>query len=161
MINEKTPMTIINNKTINSVINRYGYNFYLIKKVPNIKCKCVDPLTKEANQDCKKCLGTGTKIKIYKVFGVGRESKSAETYRSSEAGTVTPKIFYIKGSVYVKKDDLIIDSEDVYTVFNQQFHRGEKGAPAFTRVIAPNKKFDKTKLIKNFKELLNEYNIRK
>lgn len=161
MIHDDRKLTKINAKTINSVIDRYGYVFYVVRRVPNINCKCVDTTTKEADPNCKMCLGTGKKIKIYKKFGVGREIKSAETFRSSEAGTVTPKIFYIKGSFYINKDDLIIDSEDVFTVFNMQYHRGEQGVPGFTRIIAPNKKFDKTKLMRNFKELLNEYNIRK
>lgn len=161
MIFDNTPLTKINSKTINSVIDRYGYSFYIVRRIHNINCKCVDPTTKEANPNCKMCLGTGKKIKIYKKFGVGREIKSAETYRSSEAGTVTPKIFYVKGSFYANKEDLIIDSEDVFVIFNTQYHRGEHGAPGFTRLIAPNKKFDKAKLMKNFKELLNEYNIRK
>lgn len=161
MIHENTPLTKINAKTINSVIDRYGYNFYVIKRIQNIDCKCVDPMTKEADPNCKKCLGTGKKIKIYKVFGVGREIKSAETYRSSESGTVTPKVFYIKGSFYLNKEDLIVDSEDVFAAFNIQYHRGEHGAPGFTRAIAPMKKFDKSKFIKNFKEILNGHNVPK
>ncbi len=161
MIHENTSLTKINAKTINSVIDRYGYTFYVIRRVPNIDCKCVDPTTKDADPKCKLCLGTGKKIKIYKVFGVSREIKNAESYRSSESGTVTPKIFYIKGSFFINKEDIIIDSEDMFVVFNMQYHRGEHGAPGFTRVIAPNKKFDKIYAIKNFKELLNEHNLRK
>lgn len=161
MIHDKTPLTKINSKMINSVIDRYGYNFYIVKRVANIDCKCVDPTTKEADPNCKMCLGTGKKIKIYKAFGVGREIKTAETYRSSESGTVTPKIFYIKGSIYLNKEDLIIDSEDAFVVFNVQYHRGEHGAPGFTRAVAPTKKFDKINVIKNFKELLHEHNLSK
>lgn len=157
---EDKNLTEINNNTITKLLDRYGYIFYVIKRVPNIKCTCVSPLSKEADSNCKKCLGTGSKIKIHKVYGISREIKNTETLRSAESATVTPKVYYIKGYININKDDIVVDSENIFKVFSYQYHRGEHGACIFTRLTCPTQKIDKPKLIKNFKELLNEYNIR-
>ncbi|MGL4877985.1 hypothetical protein [Paraclostridium dentum] len=59
--------------------------------------------------------------------------------------------------MFIEKQDLIIDEEGVYTVYATQFHRGFNGEHKFTRCICPNQKFGKASVLKNFKELLDEY----
>lgn len=152
--------TPINERTVKLLLDRYGYYFYVIKRFPAAKCSCVDPTTKDANSKCKKCLGLGTQIKIYKVFGVIREAKEREI-SIAQSISVSPKIVYIKGIFYANKDDVIIDSENVYHILNFQYHRGENGDFQFTRFICPNTKSNAAPLIRNFKELLYEHNIRK
>lgn len=142
------------------VIERYSYSFYLIKKVKGISCTCTNNISKEADPNCKRCLGLGTKIKIYKVKGASRETKEYEATKS-ENTSATPKIFYILGNQYVNKDDVIVDSENVYKVYTMQHHRGEQGKQEFTRCVCPNNKYNKILFLKNFKELLNEYKLRK
>lgn len=150
----------INERTVKLLLDRYGYYFYIIKKIQAAKCICLDPITKDPNPKCKKCLGLGTEIKIYKVFGAIREVKEREISIAQNI-SASPKVVYIKGLCYVNKDDVIIDSENVYHVFNFQYHRGENGSFQFTRLICPNTKSNAAPLIRNFKELLYEYNIRK
>ena len=137
------------------VIDSWDYNFWIVKQITQIQCKCVDPTTKQPKQDCKHCLGLGYKIKIYKAKGASRESKEFEALRA-EFPTVTPKIFYIKSKLFIEKQDLIIDEEGVYTVYSTQFHRGLNGEYKFTRCVCPNQKFGKSYVLKNFKEILNE-----
>ena len=138
------------------VIDSWDYEFWVVKQITQIQCKCVDPTTKQAKQDCKHCLGLGYKIKIYKARGASRESKEFEALRA-EFPTVTPKVFYIKSKLFIEKQDLIIDEEGVYTVYATQFHRGLNGEYKFTRCVCPNQKFGKSYVLKNFKELLNEH----
>lgn len=153
-------MDISNSKTVKLLIERYGYYFYIIKRYPKIKCTCLDPVTKDANPKCKKCLGLGTQIRIHKVFGVIREVKEREISIAQNL-SVSPKIVYIKGLCYVNKDDVVIDSENIYHIFNFQYHRGEQGDFHFTRLICPNTKSNAASLLRNFKELLNEHKLRK
>lgn len=138
------------------VIDNWDYTFYVIKQVPNMKCKCVDKTSKQADLNCPLCLGLGNKIKIYKVKGASRESKEFEALRA-EFPTVTPKIFYIKTKLLIDKQDLIIDDETMYSVYATQFHRGLNGEFKFTRCVCPTVKFNKYAIIKNFKRILNEY----
>lgn len=141
-------------------IDRYDYYFWVVKRIEDIKCKCLDPITKEADPNCKHCLGLGYKIKIYKVKGASRESKEFETIKSDNV-SVTPKVFYVKTTLYIDKSDLIVDNENVYTVYARQYHRGEDGKFKFTRCVCPNLKHNRNIFIKNFKELLNEHQLRK
>lgn len=138
------------------VIDAWDYPFWIVKKVSQIQCKCVDPTTKQPKLNCKQCLGLGCKIKIYQAKGASRESREFEALRA-EFPTVTPKIFYVKTKLFIEKQDLIIDEEGVYTVYVAQFHRGLNGKYKFTRCVCPNQKLGKQQVLKNFKELLNEY----
>ena len=138
------------------VIDSWDYSFWVVKQITQVKCKCIDPTTKQPKLDCKHCLGLGYKIKIFKVKGASRESKEFEALRA-EFPTVTPKIFYIKSKMFIEKQDLIIDEEGVYNVYATQFHRGLNGEFKFTRCVCPNQKFSKDSVLKNFKELLREH----
>lgn len=138
------------------VIDTWSYDFWVVKKINNTKCKCVDPTSKEPNPKCKLCLGLGYKIKIYKVTGASRETTEFESLRA-EFPTVTPKIFYIKNKLFIDKQDLIIDKENIYSIYAIQFHRGLNGEFKFTRCVCPTLKLDNKAVLQNFKELLNEY----
>ena len=145
----------INFDTVNTLIDRYGYHSYIIRLNKAIVCECVNAATKEPNLHCKKCLGTGYQIRIMKVFGASREGKEFESDRT-QAFATTPKIFYFKGFLDIHKDDILIDSEDLYIIYTYQHHRGVNGHQAFTRCICPDLKLNKSIFLKMFKELLND-----
>lgn len=153
-------MTPINNRTVSKLIDRYGYWFYVVKCVPGTECVCVNHTTHTADPKCKHCLGTGHKIKIVKVFGSIREKNERETEANTDVNS-THKIVYIKGMHRINKDDLVIDNEDVFRVLTCQYHKGEKGEFAFTRLICPYVKANVSYTLRNFKELLHEHKLRK
>ena len=153
-------MTPINNRTVSKLIDRYGYWFYVVKCVPGTECVCVNHTTHTADPKCKHCLGTGHKIKIIKVFGSIREKNERETEANTDVNS-THKIVYIKGMHRINKDDLVIDNEDVFHVLTCQYHKGERGEFAFTRLICPYVKANVSYTLRNFKELLHEHKLRK
>lgn len=153
-------MTPINNRTVSKLIDRYGYWFYVVKCVPGTECVCVNHTTHTADPKCKHCLGTGHKIKIIKVFGSIREKNERETEANTDVNS-THKIVYIKGMHRINKDDLVIDNEDVFRVLTCQYHKGEKGEFAFTRLVCPYVKANVSYTLRNFKELLHEHKLRK
>lgn len=145
---------------LTKAIDRYDYKFWIIKKIDSIRCQCLDPITKEADKNCQLCLGLGRKIKIYRATGASRESKEFETIKSDNT-SVTPKVFYVKSKIYLDKGDIIVDKECVYQVYARQYHRGENGEFKFTRAVCPNLKHNRNAFLKNFREKLNEYLLRK
>ena len=153
-------ITPINNRTVSKLIDRYGYWFYVVKCVPGTECVCVNHTTHTADPKCKHCLGTGHKIKIIKVFGSIREKNERETEANTDVNS-THKIVYIKGMHRINKDDLVIDNEDVFRVLTCQYHKGERGEFAFTRLICPYVKANVSYTLRNFKELLHEHKLRK
>ena len=153
-------MTPINNRTVSKLIDRYGYWFYVVKCVPGTECVCVNHTTHTADPKCKHCLGTGHKIKIIKVFGSIREKNERETEANTDVNS-THKIVYIKGMHRINKDDLVIDNEDVFHVLTCQYHKGERGEFAFTRLVCPYVKANVSYTLRKFKELLHEHKLRK
>lgn len=153
-------MSSINSRTVQFLLERYGYFFYIVKRVPETKCTCVNPITTSPDPKCKKCLGTGSKIVIERVFGSIRETRERENSTTGKISS-TPKVVYLKGFYRINKDDIVIDDEDVYHVLASQHHKGEHGEFAFTRLICPYTKETPVHIIRNFKELLNEYKLRK
>ena len=145
-----------NTKNINCLIDRYGYYAYLIRLNKSIKCNCADPVTKDTDATCKKCLGTGYKITISRVFLASREVNEQESNKI-QGFSATPKIMYLKGYVEVDKDDIIVDTEGPFTVLEKQHHRGVNGHQAFTRCVCPDMKLNRATFIKLFKEVLNEF----
>lgn len=150
----------VNSRTVRLLLERYGYYFYVIKKIPETKCKCVNITSNSPDPKCKECLGTGAKIKIFKVYGAVREVKERESNVTGNIST-TPKVAYIKGFYRFEKDDIVVDDEDIYHVLAVQHHKGENGEFAFTRLTLPYTKGPTVHFIRNFKELLDEYKIRK
>lgn len=148
----------VNSKTVKLLLDRYGYYFYVIKRFQNVKCKCLNSVTKDPDPNCPECLGTGTKIKIYKVFGCLRETREREISIAQNLSS-SPKIAYIKGMRRYEKDDIIVDDENVYHMAALQWHRGEKGEFAFTRAICPFTKGSDASFIRNFYKLINEYKL--
>lgn len=145
-----------NDKTVNRLIDRYGYYAYWVKLNKSMSCECVNPSTKEPNKECKRCLGTGYYISIHRIFLASREGKEYESDRA-QSFAVTPKIIYVKGFVDFSKDDIIVDSESVYTVYTYQHIRGKGGVQSYTKAIAPDLKLNRSQFLKMFKELLNEH----
>ena len=84
-------MTPINNRTVSRLIDRYGYYFYIVKCAPGTECTCVNHTTHTPDIKCKRCLGTGHKIKIVKVFGTIREQKEKETEADTSVNSTHKK----------------------------------------------------------------------
>ena len=144
-----------NNIVTNRLIDKYGYFAYWVILNKSMDCECVNPSTKEPDRECKQCLGTGYYISIHKIFIASREGKEYESDRA-QSFAVTPKIIYVKGFVDFGKDDLIIDSESVYTIYTYQHIRGKQGQQSYTKAIAPDLKLNRAQFLKMFKELINE-----
>lgn len=138
-------------------IERFSYDVWIVKRIPTVTCTCVNHTTKQPKNDCKKCLGTGTKIKIYKARAVLREAKDQESVFSDTRLSSTPKITYFKYGTFIEKDDYIIDKENIYSPVTKQYLRGENGDPNTIKCVSPAIKMDSSIIIKNFKEVLLKY----
>jgi hypothetical protein len=143
-----------------SAIDKFQYQFWIVKKLETIDCICRDAVSKEPKPNCKFCLGLGKRIKIFKVNGASREAKELEALRGDSI-SVTPKMFYLKGKFNLSKGDMIIDDENIFAIYAVQYHRGIKGEPNHTKCVCPPLKMNHKETLKTFKELLNEYKLRK
>lgn len=149
-------------KNMWDTLDRFRQPVWIVKSIPNTSCTCVDHSSKQASNSCKKCLGLGTKIKIYKTSAVVREGKEQESVFSDTTLSSTPKMTYFKfGEALIEKDDYMVDKEDIYSVFTKQYLKGEDGQPHTIKCMCPPLKMDSKIILKNFKEVLsrNGYKI--
>lgn len=149
---------MMNNFTYNiwNSIERFSYDIWILKRINNTTCTCVDHETKQASNSCKKCFGTGKRVKLYKMNAVVREGREQESIFSGNI-SITPKMVYFKYGVVIEKDDLIIDKEDIYTVLTTQYLRGEDGEPNTVKCSCPTLKMDSKIILENIKEVLASY----
>ena len=139
-------------------IDRFKNPCWVVKRIPNTLCKCVDHTTKQASNSCELCLGLGAKIKIYKTSAVMREGKEQESVFSDTKLSATPKMIYFKfGEALIEKDDYVVDKEDIFIVFTKQYLKGEDGQAHTIKCLCPPLKMDSKIIHKNFKEILNKY----
>ena len=151
---------IFNNfsKNMWNTLDRFKNSVWVVKRIPNTCCTCVDHTTKQASNSCKICLGLGTKIKIYKTSAILRESKEQESVFSDARISSTPKVAYFKfGEALIEHEDYVVDKEDIYMVFTKQYIKGEDGQPHTIKCLCPHLKMDSKKILKNFKEVLAKY----
>lgn len=135
-------------------ISKFSYPVWVVKRFPTIKCTCIDPVTKEANPKCKKCLGLGTKIKLYKANATTREIKETEALNPYRTDLTTAKIIYFKYGALLEKDDIIVDNEFIFNILTLQLIRGEDGTPNAIKCVCPPMKLDTKIFLKNFNEVI-------
>lgn len=138
-------------------IERFSHDVWIIKKISNVDCTCVDHATKQPSYSCPKCFGIGKRVKIYKTKAVLREGKEQESIFSNNTVSNTPKMVYFKYGIVIEKDDYMIDKEDIYSVFTKQYLRGEDGEPNTIKCTCPPIKMDSKIIVKNLKEVLAKY----
>lgn len=149
------------NEQIINIIEKLSHKFHVILINQNIKCTCMKEGTSQADPACKKCLGTGNKIKIKEVEGVCQESGIPPTMRAG--GTfLIGKNFYIKynNKVEIKMDDLIVDDGNVYFMYQKTDLNGFGeltnfgGHKIYQKCAGVEKKLDKPVFLKNFYEII-------
>jgi hypothetical protein len=140
-------------KGILDVIEKFSYDFYIVKQDPKVLCTCIKAGTNQPDPTCKKCLGLGNKIKIKKAHGASNEIQIPQGARIGE-GLVRAKSYYFKYDVALGMNDLIIDGDEVFYVFRSENGKGFHGEPCLEKVMAVSKKFDQAVQLKNFYEII-------
>lgn len=141
------------NNSILRVMNECIYDVYTIERNLNIKCTCVTHATDQADAKCHKCLGTGYKITIKKVKAAAQDTQLPPTFRSDKF-LVARNYFMPTLSIVLKEDDLLVDDESVYTVFEFQKKKGINGSIPYTKISAVKKKFDSSHFIQSFNNII-------
>lgn len=147
------------NKNILRIIDQYSYKFYLVHPNKEIDCKCINFDTKEPDSACKYCLSTGKRITIKSIKGAHQETAIPSTARNLE-DIVIARNYYVPYKYKVSKDDLIVDDEDVFTVYAVQDEISFHGEKLFQKCLTYSKKIESIVLIKNFKEIMGGINVK-
>lgn len=142
-------------RKIQSVIKKYSYPMWLIIQDTDVDCTCVDFTTKQADPNCKKCLGTGHKIMLRHINMAHQNSRVS--IKGNDVGTseytIFP-VFYALTDAKCKMEDLVIDGEGVFVVQHYYAEHSNESSPVYYKIEAMPKKNNAPLLLKNFKELI-------
>lgn len=143
------------NDQIKYIIELMEHEFYVVHRDIKIKCTCLQEGTGQANPSCKKCLGTGYKIKIGKEKGATQMTDLPPTSHRG-AGIITNFDYYIKQPTKVKRGDYIVELDDnrVLLVNETQRLNSFKAEKVFFKANCVIKKTDHDLFLKNFKEII-------
>ena len=152
--NSLTNLTEQHTAGIMEIIRMHSYYCYIINRVRSIICPCVVHETKQADVNCPLCLGTGNKIKIYKIFCAAQDTKLPTTFRSDDF--IVARDYYVPKKYRVNDEDIIIDNDKVYIVYEIQQKISLEGTTPYNKVSADKKKFDSKIFLKNFYNIINK-----
>lgn len=103
-------------KNLRQVIKEFAYDMYVVQQYNDVQCTCIDPVSKQGDPNCQKCLGRGFKIVIKKIKGVKQLTNSVSFRTRGTSEKVNTPVFYFDADYPVKAGNLIIDRDEVYVL---------------------------------------------
>lgn len=145
---------------IKETIEKMSYEVFVIHRINDVICPCVNSATKQAEPGCKMCLGTGNKVKIRKIKVAANDiegnASGSRSVRGSAATTVTKK-YFVDVKYPVGDYDIIVDDDELMYVFRVYTMKGFNGEVTHNQIEAFPKRNDHDIILKNFNEIMKKY----
>ena len=136
-------------------INKWSYPVWFIIKNNEVNCPCVDYATGQPDPKCKKCFGTGKKIKI-------RQMKTAhqnidlrimgEGIASGEKAVMS--VYYTLKDAKATEGDYILDGDTLDVVQHYYPMRSDHSAPIYYKYETAPKKTNYKLTLNNIREVI-------
>lgn len=140
-------------RKLERIMELLDHEFYVVYLDKSVKCTCLHQGTGQPEPTCKRCLGTGFKIKIRIVQGVSQESSIPSTMRNT-TGFVISRNYYLKSKDRMNNDDLIVDGNGIWFVFQAPDYASFDGEYIYQKCSAMPKKLDPAVFFKNFNQIV-------
>ena len=140
---------------IKDIIEACSYNFFIVQQDENFQCSCVNHSTKQPDATCKKCLGTGYKVKKKKIRGACNEKMIGGETLSKKTSRIT-KTFYVDCKYDIYENNLIIDNNEIYYIYRTSIIRGIEGIQTHKEITSVLKTENHDKVLKNFLYIINK-----
>lgn len=138
---------------IDKTIEECSFLMYAVMQNRNVKCTCAPHATKQPLESCKKCLGTGHKIRIKRIKGAVNESIKGGT-ALGVMSSYTTKQYFINKKYGLTEDDLLIDDNEVYYIHRIMKMRALQGDLSHLEMTGIKKKNGHDTILKNFKDII-------
>lgn len=141
------------NDNILKIIEKFSYKFFVVIADHKVKCTCLSGGSAQADPACKRCLGTGYKIKIKEVEGASQGSGAPKTIRGS-GGFLIARNYYMKSGTNLSLDDIIVDGDDVWFIYQSEDKTSFHGEKVYKKYTAISKKTDVPIFLENFNKIV-------
>lgn len=139
------------NQSIKNIIKKFEYEFFVIQQNFEVRCTCHDFSTKQGEPSCKKCLGTGYKIKIKKIKGASEDRKITYRNLALEERSVA-YTYFIDEKYPIYEDNIIVDGELALVAYRVE--RSKTTEAVYSKCLAVQKKSDSNLLLRMFKDIV-------
>lgn len=146
--------TIFNNN-IQKVIEECAHNFYLVHANKSIFCTCINHTTKQPDEKCKLCLGTGHKITIRVVRGASNEELKGSISRGDKVAQIA-RNYFVSFKYKIEANDLMIDDNEIFYAFLVSDMKGLKGVKTHQEILAVKQKNNHDIALRNFYEIIEK-----
>jgi hypothetical protein len=140
---------------IKNSIEICSYNFFVVQQDFNNKCSCVDHNTKQPDESCKKCLGTGYKCTIRKCRGASNDELKGGATLSERSARII-KNYFIDDKFPIYDNNLIIDNNEIYYVYRVERMKGIYELNTHQEVTAVLLTNKHDVILNNFKNIINK-----
>lgn len=141
------------NRNIERIMELLDHEIYVVYLDKSVTCTCLHPGTSQPEAGCKKCLGTGFKIKIRKALATSQESSVPSTIRNT-TGFVISRNYYIKSKDRLNNDDIVIDGTDIWFAFQAPDYASFDGVYIYQKCSCMPKKLDAKIFFENFNKIV-------
>lgn len=140
---------------IRSVLEQIQGDIYIIHLIKENRCLCLKPGSSEPDHTCKKCLGTGYRIKIRKAKAVIQDSNLVTTVRPSTESVVA-KDCYLLAEHQIAIEDMIISNQHVLIINEIKEYRSKDNEVIYNRCFSVNKKYYNEIFRENFNAIIKK-----
>lgn len=140
-----------------SVIHQYEYPMWFIIRDNLVDCTCVDYHTKQADPHCKKCLGTGKKIRAVRMKAAHQNDKISmrgDGIGGSEYNIIP--VFYSLNDAGARENDLVVDGDEVFIIQHYYAEHSNESKPVYYKLEGANKKNNRELFLKLFHEAMEK-----
>lgn len=149
-------------KKIRKDIDKWSYYVWFILRDENVICPCVDFTSKQAQPSCKKCFGTGRKVRLRRVKAAHQNndiSARGEGMGTGEKNVVG--VYYTNYNYAAHEEDLILDGDTLDKIHHIYPMRSNHSEPVYYQYETAPKKNNAEVIKKNLKEFIRKagYNV--
>lgn len=143
------------NQGIERIIDMLSYDFYIITQNKKLKCRCIDPTSKQPDVNCLLCLGLGNKIKISKARGYQSDDKLAvRSGQSTE--NIASVVYYTRSKTESNDETIIVDREMSYVVGRAERLKSSGSNIIYKKLYCTPKKNMPKLFLKNFYSIVKK-----
>lgn len=136
-------------------IQKWSYPIWFVIKDNAIDCPCKDPTTHQPDPNCKKCFGTGKKVKIRRMNAAhqtNRVSVRGEGMGMGEIDVIS--VYYTLKDVEATEEDLVLDGNDLDVIQHYYTMRSDHSDPVYYKYETAPLKSNRALIMSNLKSVL-------
>ena len=144
-------------KNIRKTIDLFSHPVWFILRDKDIVCPCLNFVSKQADKNCKICLGTGNKIQLVRVNAAHQNNKiSLRGTGIGFAEVDIVNVYYTHANTSIKLGDIIVDGEDIDVVKDVYYEHSDEQKIVYWRIETVPYRKDRENLKKLLADILKE-----